>query len=273
MQEHPFRFVLLIVVLVAAVAYNPPLHRTVRHGRREVADLFDNRPARAVLIVGNSRVYANDMPFMIRDIADAAGDPVRWDITALAKPGATFETHWNDPDVHALLARRWDLVILQAESAAQYEPDRNERFHRFGQRLVQEARKAGSPVALVVGWVYGEKFFEGYPGSRERNDGKIQKEHRRFAEDNNVELINVGRIWRGVESLRPALALTVDDNHPSLAGSYLEALAIHRYLSDAPVFKAAFRPDGISAADGEAIADEVDRRISPKPRLRAGLSP
>ena len=73
------------------------------------------------------------------------------------------------------------------------------------------------------------------------NDGKIQKEHRRFAEDNNVELINVGRIWRGVESLRPALALTVDDNHPSLAGSYLEALAIHRYLSDAPVFKAAFR--------------------------------
>lgn len=138
------------------------------------------------------------------------------------------------------MARRWDLVILQAESAAQYEPDRNERFHRFGERLVLEARKAGSPVVLVVGWVYGEKFFEGYPGSREWNDGKIQKEHRRFAEDNNVELINVGRVWRGVESLRPALALTVDDNHPSLAGSYLEALAIHRYLSDDLVFKPFF---------------------------------
>ena len=97
MQDRPFRLVLLIVVLAVAVAYSPPLHRTVRHGWREVADLFDNRPARAVLIVGNSRVYSNDMPFMIRDIADAAGDPIRWDVTALAKPGATFESHWNDP--------------------------------------------------------------------------------------------------------------------------------------------------------------------------------
>jgi len=273
MQEHPFRLALLIVFLVLAVAYNPPLHRTARHGWREAADLFDGRPARAVLIVGNSRVYANDMPFMIRDIADAAGDSVRWDVTSLAKPGATFESHWNDPDVHALLVRRWDQVILQAESAAQYGPDRNGRFHRFGRQLVQEARKAGSPVALVVGWVYGEKFFEGYPGARDWMHREIQKEHLRFAEDNGVDLINVGRIWRGVESLRPALALTVDDNHPSLAGSYLEALSIHRYLSDRPLFTAAYRPKEVGAADVEAIADEVEGHVSPRLRLRAGLSP
>ncbi|MBS1166126.1 MAG: hypothetical protein H6R00_2151 [Proteobacteria bacterium] len=100
MQERPFRLALLVVILVLAVGYSPPVQTVVRHGWRDVADLVDDRPARAVLIIGNSRVYTNDMPFMIRDIADAAGDPLRWDVTSLAKPGATFETHWNDPDVH-----------------------------------------------------------------------------------------------------------------------------------------------------------------------------
>ena len=273
MREHPFRLTLLIAALVLAVTYSPPLHSWARYRWREIADLFDKRPARSVLIVGNSRVYANDMPFMIRDIADATGDPVRWDVTSLAKSGATFESHWNDPDVHALLAQRWDQVILQAESAAQWTPDSNERFHRFGRRLVLEARKAGSPVALVVGWIYGEKFFEGYPGSREWNDGKIQNEHRRFAEDNDVDLINVGRVWRGVESLRPTLALTIDDNHPSLAGSFLEAFAIRRYLSDRPTVVTSNPPEGMSADDAEAIAGEVQKLVLPKLRLRSGLSP
>lgn len=169
--------------------------------------------------------------------------------------------------------RRWDQVIVQAESAAQTEPDRNERFHRFGQQLVLEARKAGSPVALVVGWVYGEQDFAGYPGARNRLDGEIQKEHRRFAEDNGVDLINVGRVWRGVESLRPKLALTSDGNHPSLAGSYLEALAIYRYLSGRPLPAIAYRPVGVDDADAKAIAGEVERLVTPKLRLRTGLSP
>jgi hypothetical protein len=273
MQERPFRLVLLVVILVLAVAYSPPLQTAVRHSWRDVADLVDNRPARAVLIIGNSRVYANDMPFMIRDIADAASDPLRWDVTSLAKSGATFETHWNNPDVHDLLARRWDLVILQAESAAQYETDSNQRFHSFGRRLVQEARKTGSPVALAVGWVYGEKLFEGYPGDRDRMQAEIQDQHRRFAEDNAVDLINVGRAWSGIELHLPTHALTVDGNHPSLAGSYIEALAIYRYLSDRPLFVAAYRPDGMSVADAKSIASEIERRISSKLRLRAALSP
>ena len=271
MPERPFRLTVLVVILALAVAYSPPLQRAVRHGCREVLDLFDNRPARTVLIVGNSRVYFNDMPFMIRRIADATGDPVRWDVTELAKPAATFESHWNDPDVHALLARRWDLVILQAESAAQTAPDRNETFHRFGSRLALEARKAGSPVALVVGWVYGEELFDGYAGSRDRLDRDIQREHRRFAEDNRVELINVGRVWRSVERGDPALTLTTDGNHPSIAGSYLEALAIYRYLADSPVFAAAYRPKAIDAPCAQLMAREVEKGVSPRLWLRASL--
>ncbi len=49
MQEHPFRLALLVFALVLAIAYNPPLHRTARHGWRELTDLLDDRPPRAVL--------------------------------------------------------------------------------------------------------------------------------------------------------------------------------------------------------------------------------
>ncbi|MBS1166125.1 MAG: hypothetical protein H6R00_2150 [Proteobacteria bacterium] len=102
---------------------------------------------------------------------------------------------------------------------------------------------------------------------------KIQGQHRRFAEDNDVDLINVGRAWSSIESQLPTLALTVDGNHPSLAGSYIEALAIYRYLSDRSLVVAAYRPDGMSVTDAESIASEIERRISSKLRLRAALPP
>ncbi len=273
MRENPLRLVLLVVLLVSAIAYSPPLHRMVRHGWREIVDLFDDRPVRDVLIIGNSRVYYNDIPFMIRDIADAAGDAVHWEVTTLAKPGATFESHWSDPEVHALLARKWDLVILQAESGAQFGDENNQRFHRFGQRLVQEARGHGSPVAVVVGWVYGKHFFEGYPGARERMQGQIQTQHIRFAEDNLVDLINVGRAWAEIESRCPTLSLTVDDNHPSFIGSSIEAMAIYRYLSGGSVLSSASHLEGVSISDAYIVSDEIQKRISQRAALRASLVP
>lgn len=272
MQEHPLRSALLIIILAVAIVCNPPLHRMVRHGWRAVVDLFDGRPGAAVLIVGNSRVYANDMPFMIRSIADAAGDPVRWDVTALAKPGATFKSHWSDPDLRTLLTLHWDLVVLQAESAAQYGAESSQDFRQYGRRIVEEARKTSRQVALVVGWVYD---LQNFPDSDARNrmDRQIQAEHQRFADDNRIDLINVGRLWRKIEALRPALALTADGNHPSLAGSYLEASAIYRYLSEGLGYRGVWLPRGIDATDGEAIAGEVAAGISPRPRLRAAFVP
>ncbi|WP_237155442.1 hypothetical protein [Oryzibacter oryziterrae] len=222
--------------------------------------MMDDRPVETVLIIGNSRVFCNDMPDMIRPIADSAEAPVRYVVTSHAVGAATFETHWRSPEVHALLAQHWDHVILQAESAAQWYEQDNRKFHEFGRLLVNEDRlKGGSPIAINVGWVYGEENFNGDAQERRYYLSKIQSEHRLFGEENHVPLINTGHAWEMVHQADPRLALTTDGNHPTANGSYLSALMIYRYIAQAKAAPVRFAPDGVSQGDADEIRMAVDR--------------
>src|SRR5687768_17374883 len=79
--------------------------RTVRF----VIDKFDDRPARNVLFLGNSRLYYNGMPKMVRKIADSAGVDQKYQIRIRAMPGVSLENLWNDPEVQRLLdEEHWD---------------------------------------------------------------------------------------------------------------------------------------------------------------------
>src|ERR1700761_118928 len=86
-------------------------------------DLFDPRPARHILIFGNSRTYYNDTPMMVRRMADSAGSTTKYQIEVEALGGASFESLWAEPRTQALLQSRWDDVILQSQSGAQTASD------------------------------------------------------------------------------------------------------------------------------------------------------
>jgi hypothetical protein len=62
-----------------------------------LADRFDKRPVRPMLFIGNSRTYYNDMPAMLRKMADSAHAKDRFDIVTRALPAGTLQLSWNDP--------------------------------------------------------------------------------------------------------------------------------------------------------------------------------
>jgi hypothetical protein len=251
---------LLVLLLAATCSYSPPIKNAAAASWQATIDLLDERPVETVLIIGNSRVFCNDMPEMIRPIADSAQAPIRYSVTSHAVGAATFETHWQSAEVHALLAQHWDHVILQAESAAQWYDADNRKFHKFGRLLVNEDRlKGGSPIAINVGWAYGEENFSGNTQERRYYQAKIQSEHRLFAEENHVPLINTGHTWEMVHQADPHLALTTDGNHPTAIGSYLSALMIYRHIAKSKAGAVHFAPDGVAAADADEIRTAVDR--------------
>jgi hypothetical protein len=73
-------------------------------------DTVDSRPARAILILGNSRTSFHDMPDMVRAMADSAHDPQKLEITLDAPGGGSFEILWNDGATQRLLKQRWVTV-------------------------------------------------------------------------------------------------------------------------------------------------------------------
>jgi hypothetical protein len=214
-------------------------------------DAFDRRPARTVLILGNSRTYSHDMPDMIRLMADSAHDPQKLEITLDAQAGGTFETLWNDTHTQDLLRQRWDDVVLQAESRAQSSDDLGNSFQIYGGKLIEAVHPSDGQPRLVVNWPYDSKLWDDgdADGSgRAALSAKIQSDTATLGARTGAHLVNVGRLWSYAEHDCPDIPLTEDGNHPSLAGSYLFALALYGDISGHDVGAVTYVPDGLDPA-------------------------
>lgn len=227
-------------------------------------DLMDSRPARSVLIIGNSRTFANNMPKMLREIADSAGSPANFEIETNAKPAFGFKQHWSDARSKRLLTAGWDDVILQADSAAQMHPQNNAEFLNFGAKLAGTARLNQGRPRLLVGWPYEPRLYDDLSYNtvglnRSEHLALIKSAHAQLATNANLSLINLASVWESVRESRPSIKLTSDGNHPTASGTYLYALAVYAALSNGPVTAVTFVPTGVTDDDAKALREAVDR--------------
>jgi len=226
-------------------------------------DRFDSRPARSILILGNSRTYYHGMPHMIRLIADKESAPQKYQVTTRTLPGVSFEDLWGDSVTRQLLSRPWDDIILQGESRAESNDSNRNSFLTYGAQLLSLARAHGK-AALIVNWAYGEEMWQGLPIDqratiRAAQYQALQRDHALLANSTNAELINVGSVWEDIRSKLPALPLVYGDgNHPTIAGSYFSALMVYAYLSHRDVSLAGYVPPDISADQAKAIRQLVN---------------
>src|SRR5690242_10358178 len=145
-QVSYLRMAVLGALLLAALAFTP--------AGRKAFEAFDSRPPVRILFIGNSHTFVNDMPGMVRRIADGAGVKQRYDITAHAVGGATFKNDWENSGVQALLKQPWDHVILQSGSSETLSEPLLRDFLDYGARLAVRARETGGKRWLYVTWRY-----------------------------------------------------------------------------------------------------------------------
>jgi hypothetical protein len=212
-------------------------------GRAE--DAFDRRPARQILLLGNSRTFFHDMPNMVRQMADSAREAQKFEITLDAPPGASFEILWNDAATQSLLTRRWDDVILQPESRAESSPDLTASFEKYGAKLIEASHVASGSPRLVVNWIYGANSWDdGDPdgSGRAAQYAAVQSDTKSLGDRAGARLVNVGQLWSTIAANHPEIALTEDGNHPTLAGSYLFALLLYADLTRHDVAGVTYTP-------------------------------
>lgn len=258
---------LLMTAVIAGLSWFQFINSaSARETARNAADLFDPRPASDILFIGNSRLFTNDLPSMVRAVADSADAPVKYRVRMWALPGLRFEDHARNPSVQRLLGQRWDRVVLQAQSAESMRGEEwRASFLANGRRLVEGARAGGSPASLVVNWTYSEEEFrerEAPESGRAYVHGLIQSDHRLLAQEAGADLINVGGAFRRVETAEPAIDLIPDGNHPSQQGTYVYALMVYAHLSGADVRNVRYVPDGVSEAEAKVLREIVADHIA-----------
>lgn len=177
----------------------------------------------AILFVGNSLTYFNDMPDIVAAISLGAGDdpPVR--VGMVAFPNFSLEDHWNRGDaLDAIDAGGWDVVVLQQGPSTL--PASREHLLEWSGRFAERIRAAGARPALFSVWPLD--------GSEAGFDATLAS-YGAAAEAVNGTLVPAGEAWRAAWARDSDLTLTIGDGfHPSLLGSVIAAYSIWHALTE-----------------------------------------
>jgi hypothetical protein len=175
---------------------------------------------RAVLFIGNSLTYWNDLPLIAQALADSAGGP-SLAVMVVAFPDFSLDDHRVDGTAQRAIARGgWEVVVLQQGPSSL--PENREQLRATVAALSGDIRAAGATPALYSVW----------PSEVRRADfDRAIESYTLAAQDVNGLLFPVGAAWLAAWRRDSTLALYSPDGlHPSAAGSYLAALVMYGAL-------------------------------------------
>lgn len=178
-----------------------------------------NLSAQKLLFLGNSLTYTNELPRIVKTIANQFGKSIS--IQSLCFPNYGLEDHWRDGKLQKLITtEEFDFVIFQQGPSSQAYG--RSSLIEYGGKISSLAKKHNSQPAYFMVWP-SVQYYHTFDG--------VIKNHSDAANINKALLIRVGEAWRTFRKSNPTIDLYMRDRfHPSEAGSVLAALIHIRTL-------------------------------------------
>lgn len=201
-----------LAAALLALASDTPRVET-RDGRRTIT----NAPAvaantRNILIVGNSLSYFNEMPWLLRQIAESKKAVPALYAEFSGGSGMSLEQHWKRGRARRRIEeQRWDYVVLQAQSTEAVRAP--EVFEEYARKFDALIRANGAKTIIVETWA---------PLRYEFTQAQFRARYESVARKLNARLAPVGTAWQRLQS-RGITLFDQSGVHPNVAGSYLYA--------------------------------------------------
>lgn len=191
---------------------------------------------RKVLFIGNSYIYTNDIPGLLKGLVDADGDTIIYD--SYTPGGYTLEGHSTDANTLAKIkSNKWDMVILQEQSQKPSFPTSQVAIevYPFAKKLDTLIRNNHACSETMFYMTWGRKNGDAgncgfhppvctYAGMQ----AELHKSYMQMAQDNKGVIAPVGVAWKELRDSLPTIDLySSDESHPSVAGSYLAACVFY----------------------------------------------
>jgi hypothetical protein len=192
-----------------------------------------------VLFLGNSLTYSNDIPNIVKALAQAAGKEMY--IKSICFPGYNLEDQYRQGDaLRALKEERWDFVVMQQGPTSL--PEDAEDMTNWAKVFSPIINKAGARPAMYMVWPSIDRisYFDA-----------IHDHYSQTAYAIKSMFIPAGEAWREAWRRDPKAPLySFDQFHPSEAGSYLSALSIYGMLYGVAPQKL---PGNLTLSSGQTI--------------------
>jgi hypothetical protein len=181
-------------------------------------------PPHLILFIGNSHTYLHHMPWMLEQLAEAAGHQRKLRTKQVTGKGASLKWHWRQQVTHDIIAaEKWRHVILQERSGGPLEdPDAMQRYARLFDAKI---KKQGAGTLFYMTWARYDR-----PNSQKI----ISQAYSMAAGAAGALLAPVGTAWENALKTDPGLRLHHDDGrHANPAGAYLSACVFFTLICQA----------------------------------------
>lgn len=171
-----------------------------------------------VLFIGNSYTEVNNLPNLIKSVANSVGESIEF--SSNTPGGCTFQQHCNNQSMDLICQGGWDYVVLQEQSQYPSFPItqvQNEVFP-FAARLNDSIEKYNPCAETIFYMTWGRE--NGDPqwapiSTYEGMDDSLYRRYMIMAEDNDALVAPVGRVWRHIRENYPQIQLySGDGSHP-----------------------------------------------------------
>ena len=202
------------------------------------------RPTLDVLFIGNSYTYVNNLPHILKGLAEGLREGPAIEPAMAVNGGMPLGWHLaNGPAMRMLEQQAWDVVILQEHSLlGGYVIDGEPRlappglFHSNARVLVPKVRAVNAQPLFFMTWARR---------GRPQEEPILTSAYLDIGRELNVPVSPVGLVWEDVRRRHPDIDLFSDDGaHPSPAGSYLAASVLYISLTGRSPEGAPARIDG-----------------------------
>lgn len=218
----------------------------------------------SALFIGNSYTYVNDLPTMVKLLAESKGDILNVD--SKTNGGYTFQNQWNDPlTFQKMKSRNWDYVVFQGQSqepAFPYQQVTNSTLP-YAKRLADSVYQLlnCSQVNFFMTWgrENGDPQWDSINTFSKMNE-RLKLAYLRFRDETKSSVSPVAEVWRLMREQHPSINLySGDGSHPSIEGSYLAACTFYVSLYRKPVSGATYYAgvDAQTALWIQNLADQV----------------
>ncbi|WP_392532633.1 DUF4886 domain-containing protein [Nostoc sp. C117] len=174
-----------------------------------------------VLFIGNSYTYYNDLPWLIKQLAESAQETRTLETEMVVVGGATLKNHWKRGEALKLLkAKPWDYVVLQEQSTL---PITNpQEMYKYASLFDAQIKRVNSQTVFYLTW------------ARQNQPEKQQilsDSYMNIAKELKAKVAPVGIVWQKIQEENLKLNLyTSDQSHPSPIGSYVAACVFYTTL-------------------------------------------
>jgi hypothetical protein len=190
-----------------------------------------NSDAIQVLFIGNSYVFANNLPQVLVRLAESGEHKVYAEMAA--KGGWTLEQHAaSEGTLGKIASREWDYVILQEQSVRPSIPaEREERMYPAARALDSAIADQGAGTVLMMTWGRRDGLREAGFTDYGAMQTQLATGYTTIGAELGALVAPVGLAWGEALRQRPNIGLwDTDGSHPAPAGSYLAACVFYAVL-------------------------------------------